>query len=87
MTLNFPNYSRSFDCEQRRVRFWAYDSAMEVPLFVEESALLKLNPDCGGDEAAMLATFDANRDRIQGVADKVHRRDRLGFHVLDAADF
>ena len=87
MALNFPNLNRSFDPEHRRVRFWAHDSAMEVSIFVKASALLKLNPNTGGDEPAMLATFDANRDRINAVADKVHASDRQSFHILEAGDF
>lgn len=60
---------------------------MEVPFFVEEAALLRLNPDSGRDEAAMLATFDANRERINAVARKVHSRGRQNFHVLEPSDF
>ena len=87
MALNFPNFSRSFDPEGRRVRFWAYDSAMEVSFFVMASALLTLNPNTGSDEAAMLATFDANRDRINAVAKKIHASSRHSFHILEASDF
>jgi hypothetical protein len=87
LILNFPNPSRSYDAERRRVRFWAHDSAMEVPLFVKESALLKLDPSTGSDERALLATFDAHRDRINAVADKIYSFDRQVFHVLDASDF
>ena len=60
---------------------------MEVPLFVKESALLKLDPGTGSDERALLATFDAYRDRINAVADKIYSFDRQIFHVLDASDF
>ena len=87
MALSFPNLSRSFDPEGQRVRFWAYDSAMEVSFFVNVSALLKLYPDSGRDEVAMLATFDANRDRINVAADRVHASDRQNFHILDADNF
>jgi hypothetical protein len=60
---------------------------MEVPLFVKENALLKLDPDTGSDERATLATFDAHRDRINAVADKIYSFDRQVFHVLDTSDF
>ncbi len=85
--LHFPNPSRSYDAERRRVRFWAHDSAMEVSMFVKEGALLRLSPDAAGSEAAMLAAFDANRARINAVAERVHAHDRQAFHVLDASDF
>jgi len=87
MALNFPNLSRSYDPERRRIRFWAHDSAMEIPLFLTESAFHRLssNPEC--TEATMLAAFDANRDRINAVADRIHAFDRQGFHILEADDF
>ena len=87
MVLNFPNPSRSFDPEHRRVRFWAHDSAMEVSFFVTASALLRLNSNTGSDEAAMLATFDANRNRINAVANRAHASNRQNFHILDTSDF
>lgn len=87
MALCFPNPTRSYDADRHRVRFWAHDSSMEIPFFVEAGALLRLNPGCAGDETAMLATFDANRERINVAASKIHSRERQNFHVLDAADF
>ena len=39
MALSFPNKSRAFDATRRAVRFWGYDSAMEVAFFVTEDAL------------------------------------------------
>jgi Protein of unknown function (DUF1488) len=87
MALNFPNLSRSYDADRRLVRFWAYDSAMEVPILVKESALQKLNPNTANDEAALLATFDTHRDRINAVADRLHGFDRQSFHILEASDF
>jgi hypothetical protein len=38
MVLNFPNTNRAFDATPRAVRFWGYDSAMEVAFFVTEAA-------------------------------------------------
>jgi len=87
VALNFPNLSRSFEAERGRVRFWAHDSAMEVSIFVKVSALLRLNPNTGSDEPAMLATFDANRKQINAVAEKRHSHDRQSFHILEAEDF
>jgi hypothetical protein len=87
MALNFPNLSRSYDADRRLVRFWAYDSAMEVPILIKESALQKLNPSTPSDEAALLATFDAHRDRINAVVTKLHASDRQSFHILEATHF
>lgn len=87
MALSFPNLSRSYDTEGRRIRFWAHDGAMEIPLFVRESALLRLNPNAARTEAAMLKTFDAYRDQIIAVAEKMHASHRQGFHILGASDF
>jgi hypothetical protein len=60
---------------------------MEISLFIKDDALAKLNPGSDGGESAMLATFDANRDKINAVAGRVHASDRQGFHVLDETDF
>ena len=87
MSLSFPNPSRSYDAVRRRICFWAYDSALEVPFFLEESVLLRLDPKTKNVEAAMLATFDAARDRIHEVADRVHSFQKRSFHVLVAGDF
>ena len=44
-TLSFPNFSRSFDETRNRVRFWGYDSAIEISFFVEAAAVQKLVPE------------------------------------------
>ena len=87
MTLNFPNPSRRYDAVRRRVCFWGYDSAMEVPFFLEESVLFRLDPKTKNAEGAMLATFDASRDRINAVAERVHASQKRSFHILVAGDF
>lgn len=88
MALGFPNRSRSYDAEHRRVRFWGHDSAIEVHFLLEQDALIKLVPSTEGAEAAILAAFDAMRDRVLDVARRVYtRRDRQNFYVLSAADF
>lgn len=88
MTLSFPNRSRSYDPEGRRIRFWGYDSAFEVPFFLEEGALFKLHPRTTNAEAAILAAFDAARDRIIEAAARIYApRQRRSFYVLSEADF
>ncbi len=80
MPLNFPNASRSFDATRRAVRFWGYDSALEMSFFVTEGALKKLQPDMLLDERGMLHAFDAHFGRTTGPL----RVARLGTHVSDS---
>lgn len=76
MRLSFPNPSRSFDAANNRVRFWGYDRAIEVAFLVEEDALQKLYPQMGHAEAGFLEAFDATRQRIHEVADRVYLREK-----------
>ena len=89
MSLSFPNQSRSFDPTRRRVRFWGYDSAIEISFFLEAAALQKITPEMGDAEGGILAAFDAARGRIYEVADKVYTRGRRGSfaYILAAKDF
>ena len=87
MTLNFPNESRSYDSTRNLIRFWGYDSALEISFFVEVSALNKLDPVERSAEAEFLEAFDAARDRIHETARKVYSRSRKDAYVLAAADF
>ena len=87
MTLNFPNLSRNFDARRNLVRFWGYDSALEISFFVEVGALFKLNPQTRNVEAGFLEAFDAVRDRIHDAARKVYSRARQDTYLLAAADF
>src|SRR6266478_7314776 len=85
--LSFPNKSRAFDATRRAVRFWGYDSAMEVAFFVTEDALKRVQPDVQSDEAGLLHAFDSNRDLICTRAAKVYARGRKGSYDLVGADF
>ena len=89
MQLNFPNPSRSFDATTNRVRFWGYDSAIEISFFVEADALRKLCPEMSNVEAGLLKAFDAARKRIHEVADQVYVFGRNGSfaYILTAEDF
>lgn len=87
MSLNFPNESRSYDGRRDLVRFWGYDSALEVPFFVEVSALRKLSPQMKNVEAGYLEAFDVARNRIHQAARKVYSRARKGAYLLAATDF
>jgi len=89
MRLSFPNPSRSFDASKRRVCFWGYDRTIEVSFFVEADALKRLRPEMTGAETGLLEAFDAVRDRIHEVADKVYARDdkRSYAYILVAEEF
>jgi hypothetical protein len=88
MPLGFPNQSRSFDVDGHRVRFWGHDGALEISFFLDESAIFKLYPLTQNVEAAILAAFDAARERIHAVAGKLYSpKQRRSFYVLAAADF
>ena len=89
MAVNFPNLSRSFDAAKNRIRFWGYDSAMEISFFVEADALRKIDPETSNDEAGYLTTFDTARERIHEIANEVYGRGSKGSYtyVLAAAHF
>lgn len=88
MPLNFPNLSRSYDAAGNRIRFWGHDGALEIPFFVEVSALLRFFPETPNVENRLLSAFDAVRDRIIEAADKLYSpRHRRAFYVLAAGDF
>ena len=86
MTLNFPNASRSYDEKRSLVRFWGYDSTLEICFFLEAGALLKLTLETNSPDADCLETFDACRDRIFDAARRVYSRRRPGPYLLSAAD-
>jgi hypothetical protein len=87
MMLTFPNHSRSYDATRRAVRFWGYDSAMEMSFFVTEDALRLMQPNVRTEEGAFLSAFDQHRDLICAAAVKVYRRGGHGSYELDASKF
>jgi len=89
MRLNFPNPSRSFDGAKSRVCFWGYDGAIEVSFFVGADALKRLFPEMGSAEKGILNAFDAVRNRIHEVANKVYVGGSKGIYgyTLSADDF
>ena len=88
MALNFPNLSRSYDAAGNRIRFWGHDGAIEVPFFLDVSALLRFFPETPNVESGILAAFDAVRDRIIEAAGRVYSaRHKRTFYILAAADF
>jgi hypothetical protein len=89
MRLSFPNPSRTFDVTKSHVCFWGYDSAIEVSFFVEADALKRLCPGMDSAEKGFLNAFDAARNRIHEVANKVYVSSSKGTYVytLSADEF
>jgi hypothetical protein len=89
MRLSFPNPSRSFDVTKSRVCFWGYDSTIEVSFFVEADVLKRLCPEMDGAETGFLNAFDAARNRINEVANKVYVGGNKGSYsyILSADHF
>ena len=88
MSLSFPNPSRSYDPDWRRIRFWGHDSAMEVRFFLEVDAIFVLYPRTTNTEAGILAAFDAAREYIFAAAAKVYAPGQHhSFYTLTADRF
>jgi Protein of unknown function (DUF1488) len=68
------------------MRFWAYDEALEVPFFVEASALCRMDPKATRDEPGLLNAFDLHRGRIFKAANRIYSRNRRGSYTLATAD-
>ena len=87
MTLNFSNPSRSYDETRNSMRFCDYDGALEVAFFIKVGAFKQINSGTSWSEAALLTTFDRNRDKILEVAGKVYSRGWQSSYTLTASDF
>ena len=85
--IDFPNHSRSYDPTRRAVRFWGHDSAIEAAFFIDEDALMRIQPDTHLDESGFLSAFDSNRDLICAAAARVYVRGSRGSYDLVAANF
>jgi len=85
--IDFPNHSRSYDPTRRAVRFWGHDSAIEASFFIDEDALMRIQPDTHLDESGFLSAFDSNRDLICAAATRVYVRGSRGSYDLVAANF
>jgi hypothetical protein len=85
-SLTFPNFSRTYDARQQCVRFWAYDDALEIPFFVEASALSHIDPTVTRDELGLLSAFDLHRDRICKAASRIYSRRSRGSYLLTASN-
>jgi hypothetical protein len=55
--IDFLNHSRSYDSTRRTVRFWGHDSAIEASFYINEDALIRIQPDAQPDEPGFLNAF------------------------------
>jgi hypothetical protein len=85
--IEFPNHSRSYDPTRRAVRFWGHDSAIEASFFINEEALMRIEPGAHADESGFLTAFDSNRDLICAAAARLYVRGSRGSYDLVAANF
>ena len=86
--LRFPNPSRNYDGSKKRICFWGYDSSIEVSFFIDIDTLRLLHPGMSDIESGFLETFDAERERINVMANKVYTQGSNGSYsyILLAAD-
>jgi Protein of unknown function (DUF1488) len=88
MSLNFPNQSRSYDADRRRIRFWGHDGAVEVPFFLDEDVIFVLSPKAKNTEAGILAAFDDARERVFAAAARAYAPGRhRSFYTLTTRQF
>lgn len=87
MALSFLNPSRSYDEENRRVRFIGYDGMRSVPFAIEIGALRAKGLSLLDGEAESLAAFDASLGAIHDVAREVYKSNPQTTYLLRAADF
>lgn len=86
MKLSFPNASRSYDARRKCVRFWAYDSTLEIPFFLTADALVKITSEATDEEYNLLKIFDEHGERICKAAEKAYSRNSRGSYLLQADD-
>jgi hypothetical protein len=84
--LRFPNESRTYDATADRIAFWGHDGALEIPFFLQSSALFRLYPRAANNEVGILAAFDDGVSRIQAMAAKAYARGRRSFYILGPED-
>jgi hypothetical protein len=85
MALAFPNETRSYDEERRRVRFVGYDGMFRIEFGIEIDALTGFGAP--QTESSSFAAFDSARAGIRQAAEKAYRKQRQSLIVLTSADF
>ncbi|BBZ97995.1 DUF1488 domain-containing protein [Bradyrhizobium diazoefficiens] len=69
------------------MRFWGHDSAIEASFFIDEGALMRIQPGVHATESGLLNAFDCNRDLICATAARKYVRGSRGSYDLLAGDF
>lgn len=89
MPLTFPNASRCFEAQDKRIRFWGYDTAIELTFFVTAETLAMIRPGVTQEEADLLLAFDSSLERIHAAARSAyqHRNNTSYAYNLEASDF
>jgi hypothetical protein len=87
MSVTFPNQSRSYDADNRRIRFSGYDGMFEIRFFLEIDALAKASAGSMSGEREFLSAFDDCRKRIFVVAEKAYGKRRKSMCTLTISDF
>lgn len=82
MTLVFPNESRSYDATRDAVRFWGYETSIEVSFFVTVDALRRRTPNTLELEQDILDAFDGNRSDIRLAAQRAYAGPKKGSYEL-----
>ncbi|NJM35297.1 MAG: DUF1488 domain-containing protein [Rhodomicrobium sp.] len=85
--LSFPNPSRTYNGQQRSIRFTGHFAIFEITFDLDQAVLARMSPGASSDEAALLGIFDANRPKIEAVANAVYWRMRKDYCRLSAKDF
>jgi hypothetical protein len=85
MALTFPNETRSYDEERRRIRFVGYDGMLRIEFGLEIDALAR--DGAPQTESSSFAAFDSARANIRHAAEKAYRKQRQSLIVLTSADF
>lgn len=86
MALTFPNSSRSYDADGKRIRFVGYDGMFQISFSITVDAISKKTFDLDEAESQYLTAFDAARKFIQDVARKAYSRTRKSTYAFTAAD-
>jgi hypothetical protein len=74
MGLEFPNPSRSYDPENKRIRFTGHDGMFEIVFSIEVDALSKNTFAASEAEAGYLKAFDAASRFVREMARTAYER-------------
>jgi hypothetical protein len=86
MGLEFPNPSRSYDPDNKRVRFTGHDGMFEIAFSIEVDALSKNTFAASEAEAGYLKAFDAASRFVREIARTAYERTTRHSYALTAAD-